>query len=155
MKKLIPAATSFLLAMCLSQSAFAQANPPAKPAAAAAADKTVPPEVDAAFAAWDVDKNGALSRDEFRNGWIALRRAGELQARLRTQFHTVDANKNDAIDASEYGTLVLVKRAGNAAPPLSAFDANKDQKLEFDEYLALVQRMAQPAAKAAAPAPKK
>jgi hypothetical protein len=151
MNKTIPAATAFLVAMCLSPIAFAQTtSAPAKPAAAA--DNAVPPEIDAAFAAWDADKNGALSLPEFRAGWVALRRAGELQARLRTQFHTVDTNKNDAIDASEYGSLVLVKRAGKSAPPLSAFDANKDQRLEFGEYLELVQRLAQPAS---TPAPKK
>ena len=149
MNKTIPTAAAFLVAMCLSLAAFAQANPPASPPAT---DKAVPPEVDAAFAAWDLDKNGSLSLAEFRSGWVALRRAGELQARLRTQFQSVDTNKNDAIDASEYGSLLLVKRAGNSAPPLSTFDANKDQRLEFGEYLQLVEHLARPAV---APAPKK
>ena len=152
MNKTIPAVTAFLFAMCVSPLAFAQANAPAKPVSAA--EKSVPPEIDAAFAAWDADKNGTLSLAEFRNGWIALRRAGELQARLRTQFHTVDTNKNDAIDAGEYGSLVLIQRAGKSAPPLSTFDTNKDQRLEFGEYLELVQRMAQPAS-TPAPTPKK
>jgi hypothetical protein len=139
-----------VLSLFLTQAACAQA---AAGKAEASADKTVPPEVDAAFAAWDQDKNGALSLAEFRSGWVALRRAGELQARLRTQFHNVDANKNDAIDPGEYGSLVLVKRAGKSAPPLSTFDTNQDQRLEFGEYVELVQRMAAAGQAPAAPAP--
>jgi hypothetical protein len=149
-KTLLATAGTGILSLLLAHAAYAQAA--ATRPAAATADKTVPPEVDAAFAAWDLDKNGALSLNEFRSGWVALRRAGELQARLRTQFHTVDANKNDAIDASEYGSLVLVKRAGKSAPPLSTFDTNKDQRLEFGEYVELVQRLAA-AEQAASPAP--
>jgi hypothetical protein len=149
MNKTLLAVGTGLLALCIAHAACAQAAA-TKPAAAG--DKAVPPEIDAAFAAWDLDKNGALSLTEFRSGWVALRRAGELQARLRTQFHAVDANKNDAIDASEYGSLVLVQRAGKSAPPLSTFDTNKDQRLEFDEYVQLVQRMAT-AERAASPAP--
>jgi len=154
-KTFLAAAGTGILSLLLAHAACAQAAATAP--AAASADKAVPPEIDAAFAAWDLDKNGALSLDEFRSGWVALRRAGELQARLRTQFHAVDANKNDAIDAGEYGSLVLVKRAGKSAPPLSTFDTNKDQRLEFDEYVELVQRLAaaERAAPAAAPAPKK
>jgi hypothetical protein len=153
-KTILAAAGTGLLSLFLAHGACAQAA--ATKPAAATADKAVPPEIDAAFAAWDLDKNGALSLDEFRSGWVALRRAGELQARLRAQFHAVDTNKNDAIDAGEYGSLVLVKRAGKSAPPLSSFDTNKDQRLEFDEYVELVQRLAA-AERSAAPAqaPKK
>lgn len=153
MNKTLLAGTG-ILSLFLAQAAYAQAA--ATTTTAATADKTVPPEIDAVFAAWDLDKNGALSLNEFRSGWVALRRAGEMQARLRTQFHTVDANKNDAIDASEYGNLVLIQRAGKSAPPLSTFDTNKDQRLEFDEYVELVQRMAAAEREASpAPAPKK
>jgi hypothetical protein len=73
---------------------------------------------------------------------MLLRRAGVLQARLREQFHKIDANGNNAIDANEYANLVLVKQAGKSAQPLSSFDTNKDQRLEFGEYVELVQRMA-------------
>lgn len=150
-KTLLAAIATGALSLFFTPAARAQAAA-TKPAAGSG--KTVPAEVDAAFAAWDADKNGVLSQGEFRNGWMELRRARELEARLRTQFHTVDANRNNAIDSGEYGNLVLVKRAGNSAPPLSTFDTNKDQRLEFGEYLKLVQRMAatvQPAAAAATP----
>ncbi len=101
-----------------------------------------PSAADTAFAAWDVDHNGSLSPQEFRNGWERVRRASQLEAQLRKQFNAVDVNRNGAIDPAEYGTLILVKNAGKAAPPLSSFDANKDGKLQFGEYLKLVQTLA-------------
>ena len=134
-------AASFL-ATCLPASAAAQAAPTSTPKPAQTAPQGVPPEIDTAFKAWDVDHNGTLSLQEFRNGWLVLRRTAEMQARLREQFHKLDANGNDAIEANEYANLLLVKQAGKSAPPLSAFDANKNQRLEFGEYVELVQRMA-------------
>lgn len=122
---------------------FAQALAVASPAAAA-------PEApaDAMFSAWDANKDGALSKEEFRAGWLLLRQRAAL-ARLRAQFDRADANDDQAIDADEYRTLVLVRRAGDAAPPLSRFDASKDGKLQFEEYLAMVQDLARDTAPAA------
>jgi Ca2+-binding EF-hand superfamily protein len=149
------AVASGLVAFGLAATAGAQA-PAAKPAVkpATTSAPSLPPEIDAAFAAWDVDHNGALSQQEFRNGWMMLRRAAMMQQRLHEQFNTIDANKNGGIDAGEYSNLLLVKKAGKSAPLLSAFDANKDQRLEFPEYLEFVRRMeaAQPATATPAPA---
>jgi Ca2+-binding EF-hand superfamily protein len=138
--------------MCLPSSAAAQAAPTSKPKPAQATAQQVPPEIDTAFQAWDVDHNGTLSLQEFRNGWLVLRRTAEMQARLREQFHKLDANGDDALEANEYANLVLVKQAGKSAPPLSAFDANKNQRLEFGEYVELIRRLAaQPSAPATKP----
>jgi hypothetical protein len=80
-----------------------------------------------------------------------VQRVAETQARLRQQFATVDVNKNNAIDPGEYGSLLLVKQAGKSAPQMSVFDGNRDGKLEFAEYLRLVQALApKDAAKGAA-----
>ena len=126
----------------------AQAQPAAKPAARPAPAQAARPapanmaaQVDATFARWDTNHDNALSQQEFRNGWAGLRNA-MMANRLREQFNAVDANKNGAIDPSEYGSLYLVKHAGASAPAFASFDANHDQKLDFNEYAALVQRLA-------------
>ena len=131
-----------------AQQAAAQ-SAAAKPAPATQARPAQDQAADA-FKAWDKDGNGNLSLVEFRTGWQQVQRAAELQARLRHQFGTVDANKNDAIDPAEYGNLKLVQNAGAKAPQMSVFDANRDGKLGFGEYVKLVQALAPDAGKAAA-----
>lgn len=124
--------------------ALAQASP-------AAAPQELP--ADAMFRAWDSNKDGSLSKEEFRAGWAGLRQraAADAEARLRLQFDRADANDDQGIDANEYKSLLLVRRAGATAPPLSRFDADKDGKLQFPEYLVMVQELApRPAAPAAA-----
>lgn len=121
---------------CAQQTAVAKPQPQPQPQRE--------PAVDATFKAWDADHNGVLSQAEFRQGWNAVRQRAEtkVEASLRTQFDKVDANHNGAIDAGEYGNLLLVQRAGKPAPALASFDRNGDQRLQFDEYLALVGRLA-------------
>ena len=131
-----------------AQQAAAQ-SAAAKPAPATQARPAQDPAADA-FKAWDKDGNGNLSLVEFRTGWQQVQRAAELQARLRHQFGTVDANKNDAIDPAEYGNLKLVQNAGAKAPQMSVFDANRDGKLGCGEYVKLVQALAPDAGTAAA-----
>ena len=129
---------------CAQAAAQPQPQPqraqPATPASAAPRE----PAVDATFKAWDTDHNGVLSQAEFRQGWNSVRQRAEnkVEAGLRTQFDKVDANHNGAIDAGEYGNLLLVQRAGKSAPALASFDRNGDQRLEFDEYVALIGRLA-------------
>lgn len=145
----------FLAAFAIAAFTFVVGGTSAQAAAtqpAPAMTESVPAQVDAVFAAWDVDKNGTLSQQEFKNGWLEMRRALELQARLHAQFNIIDADKNGGIDAKEYANLELVKKAGQSAPPLSSFDSNKNQRLEFPEYLDFVKRMTTP--KTAAPAAK-
>lgn len=132
-----------LLGAQLANAQTAPAN--AKPAQAAAPDAA-----GEAFKAWDKDRNGSLSLVEFRTGWQQVQRVAETQARLRHQFGMVDVNKNNAIDPAEYGNLVLVKQAGKNAPQMSVFDANRDGKLAFGEYVKLVQALAPEAGKGTA-----
>lgn len=122
------------------------ANTNATPAQAKPADR-----VEATFAAWDSNKDHLLSLAEFQSGWAALQKATAIEMRLHQQFQAVDGDHDGSLEAGEYANLVLVKRAGKAAPPLSAFDGNKDQRLQFPEYLAVVRKLgAQPAAAPAA-----
>ena len=159
MSRTIPLAAAATLMLALaSPAAFAQAasSPAAKPVTQSSQAsrpasgrpanlraEPVPPQVDKTFERWDTDHDKALSQQEFRNGWRDMRRAVQVREGLQHQFSSVDANGNKAIDANEYGHLLLIQQAGKAAPPLSAYDANKNQRLEFTEYLDLVRRMSE------------
>lgn len=118
-------------------------QPAPQPAASGLRAEPVPPQVDAAFKAFDTDHNGALSLAEFRAGWSSIRRGGAQtgQARLQQQFEQIDANNNGGIDRTEYPNMLLVKRAGASAPPFAELDRDGSQKLEFAEYATLVQRL--------------
>ncbi len=133
----IRAITTLMLALVAAQANAQQAAKSAAASAVPAAD-----QAGDAFKAWDKDHDGSLSPVEFRAGWQQVQRMAEVQARLRHQFGTVDANKNGAIDPAEYGSLLLVKQAGKRAPQMATFDANRDGKLGFGEYVRLVQALA-------------
>jgi hypothetical protein len=113
----------------------AHAAQPAAPAGSAEAATPL-------FDMLDANKDHALSRQEFQSGYPGLQRLIAAQLRLREQFGALDANRNGAIDAGEYASLELIRRRGQAAPPMSAFDIDHDQKLGFAEYATLVRRLA-------------
>lgn len=96
----------------------------------------------AAFKVWDRNADGQLSLVEFRAGWQQTQAATRLQATLRRQFAALDANHDKAIDQGEYGNLLLIKQAGKTAPPLARFDGSGNGKLEFAEYVKLVETLA-------------
>ena len=110
-------------------------------AAKAPIAKPVRTGAEVTFDAWDKDHNGQLSREEFRAGWERAQQVLLAVVFLRLYFSTVEANKSGALEPAEYATLELVKKAGKDAP-MSRFDANKDGKLQFGEYLRLVQALA-------------
>jgi hypothetical protein len=123
------------LLACAASSADARAAEATTPAAATAA--TAP----SLFDMLDTDKDHVLSRKEFQSGYAGLQRLIAVQLRLREQFGALDANRNGAIDASEYPNLELIRSRGTAAPSLVAFDVDHDQKLGFSEYATLVRRL--------------
>jgi hypothetical protein len=135
-------------AACLALAAAAAA---ARPVAAPVHPAAAPSPAAPVFAALDTDHDGALSAREFAAGYADLQRAIALGVRLREQFRTVDTDHSGALEAGEYAALVLVRAAGASAPPLAAFDADADHRLDFAEYVALVRRLAPPAAAASTP----
>jgi Ca2+-binding EF-hand superfamily protein len=95
---------------------------------------------DTMFTRWDKDKNNVLSREEFNAGWKQLEVNLALR-KLHANFVAMDANKDGSLDASEYANLPLIKKAGTSAPPMSTFDADKNQHLDFKEYIGMVNSM--------------
>ena len=148
-RRIVLAAALVTFAWALQAQEPQKAGAPVAPAATGARAapalraEPVPPAVDTAFRAWDTNHDDALSLVEFRNGWRNMKRGSRQTtgAGLRQQFERLDANDNDGIDRVEYSDMVLLKRAGTLAPPFSEADRNRSQKLEFDEYSALVQRL--------------
>ena len=140
--KLLAAGLTAAVAATLTGAAFAQAaKPAAKPAAAPAAQaaqKAVTPEM--VFDSWDKDKNKTLSVDEFKAGWTEIQMR-QVVAKLHANFVQMDTNKSGALEANEYANLELIKKAGAKAPMLSAFDQDKNGKIEFKEYVEMVSTM--------------
>ncbi|MFT3806977.1 EF-hand domain-containing protein [Arenimonas sp.] len=116
-----------------SQMVAAQNKPAAEPVRRAASPEDM-------FNAWDKDKNKSLSLDEFKAGWGNVMQANAV-VRLQGQFRAHDTNKSGFIEATEFANLPIIKQAGKSAPMLSAYDANADQKLDFKEYISLIETM--------------
>lgn len=137
--KLIAAGLAVAVAATLGGTAMAQSAGAAKGGTAGAQQpRPVTPEV--VFNAWDKDKNKSLSVEEFKAGWIDIQMR-QMVAKLHANFVQMDTNKSGAIEQNEFNNLELVKKAGAKAPMLSAFDADKNGKLEFKEYVELVSTM--------------
>lgn len=134
--KLVAAALAAAIAAGFTGAALAQAaaGKPATPANAQAAQRATPETV---FNAWDKDKNKALSVEEFRAGWADIQMR-QTVGKLHANFVAMDANKSGALEQNEFANLELIKKAGSKAPMLSAFDTDKNGKLEFKEYVELI-----------------
>ena len=133
-----PTTTSPFPATAAPATAVPSAARSTRPAASPADVQAATP--DQLFVAWDIDRNKLLSPDEFKNGWESAREQN-IMGRLASQFRAADRDKSGVIETTEFANLPLIKRAGSGAPPMSAFDSNKDQKIDFKEYLDLVPAM--------------
>ncbi len=128
------------------------ANAQTRPAGTTAAQAPTVDEATRTFRAWDKNGDGQLTMAEFSEGFKRAQATVQAAANLRRQFAAIDANHSGAIDPTEYPNLVLIKNAGRNAPSLSRFDGNGNGKLEFNEYVKLVEALsprpqAQPAAR--------
>ena len=135
-------AAVFILALAPALSVLAQSAPvkPAapRPAQAAQPNQNKGPTPEQMFAKWDTEKNKSLSLAEFKSGLEDMREAS-VMARLQMQFQAADSNRNGTLEAAEYGALPVIKNAGSTAPPMSTFDLNKSQGLDFQEFLGFVE----------------
>jgi Ca2+-binding EF-hand superfamily protein len=136
-----------LAALSLAGLSAAHAQAPAQQPRAQQAHAQQAPTAEAVFAAWDTDKNRSLSLEEFRAGADRMLQATTLQ-RLKGNFDRIDRNRDGALDAGEYATLPVVRQGGGSTPSLAKTDADKDGRVEFKEYVAMVAALAKsPAAK--------
>ena len=142
-----------LLILALLVAMPAHAQQAAKPAAQKPPAGQAAGSPDAVFDAWDKNKDGVLSKDEFNAGWALARGEVAIQ-RLHAEFQRRDTNKSDKLEANEFATLMIVQRAGKNAPQLSTFDKDKDNALDFPEYLEFVRVTVQSAPPQPAPAAK-
>jgi len=126
------------VAVSLTGAASAQAAKSAAPANAQAQQERATPET--VFNSWDKDKNKSLSLEEFKAGWTEIQMR-QAVAKLHQNFVQMDANKSGALEQNEFANLEVIKKAGAKAPMLSAFDADKNGKLEFKEYVEMISSM--------------
>jgi Ca2+-binding EF-hand superfamily protein len=128
--------------------AQAQTKPaPAKPATSKPAAGNIEQGIDKMFAALDKDNNKQLSYDEFKNGVVAQRQQEILMRRLRQIFQEADKNGNKTLELVEFNALPGVKAAKDPKPKFGDYDKNKDQKIDFPEYVEFVIKMNQQASK--------
>ena len=135
---LLATARAALVALAFAGAAVAQSATPAKPGAAGNKPHVATP--DEQFALWDKDKNKSLSLEEFKAG-LQMAQAQQAVRKLRGNFVAMDKNKSGALEADEYANLELVKKAGSKAPMMSFYDTDKNGKLDFKEYLAMIEAM--------------
>jgi Ca2+-binding EF-hand superfamily protein len=126
------------IALALGGMSTALAQTPAKSPATAAQPA---PTAEAVFAAWDKDDNKSLSLDEFRAGTDRIAQAAAVQ-RLKGNFDRIDRNHDGSLEAGEYATLPVVKQGGASAPALAKTDADRNGRVEFKEYVAMVAGLA-------------
>ena len=131
------AGTALCLTVAMIAASAVQAQATSNAAPAAAQQAATP---DSIFSRWDTDKNKVLSLEEFKAGWQEVQTNNALR-KLHANFVTMDLNKNGTLEPLEYSNLELVKRAGKSAPPMSTYDTDKNQKLDFKEYVGMINAM--------------
>lgn len=124
-------------ALCVTLAGTAVAQTVAGNKAAAESQPATPEQI---FAHWDKDKSSSLSLEEFRAGWQEIQ-VGNLLRKLHNNFVAMDANKSGSLEQSEFSSLEMVKKA-KSTPQMSTYDTDKNQKLDFKEYVGMVKAMA-------------
>jgi len=132
------AALAAVLALAVAGGATAQTAAPKAGTPAANKPRVATP--DETFALWDKDKNKSLSLEEFKAGYQMVQAQGTVR-KLHANFSAMDKNKNGTLESDEYANLELIKKAGAKAPMMSFFDTDKNGKLDFKEYLAMIEAM--------------
>lgn len=135
----LPARTCLMMSLLVAAPLALAASPPAT---ATKADK---PAADA-FERMDTNGDGQLSRDEFRAGMRAIRRA-QVTETLRRRFQEADKNADGGLDSAEFAALPIARGTGPNTPGFATADADGNGRVDFREYLAMLGGLAAPGAK--------
>ena len=92
------------------------------------------------FESLDINKNGQLSLEEFKQGVIAERKQAMVLQRLNSIFRQADNNNNGYLTETEFNAMPPVTKAGPVKPKFVDFDANKDSKMSFREFLYFIEK---------------
>jgi Ca2+-binding EF-hand superfamily protein len=109
----------------------------AQASAAAPVPGQPPTEAATTFQRWDKNNDKTLSAAEFAAGWQEIQAANTLR-NLHDNFVAKDADRNGSLGPAEYLKLDLIQKAGPSAPPMATFDTDKNQSLDFKEYVGMV-----------------
>jgi hypothetical protein len=90
-------------------------------------------EMDTQFRLMDADKDARLTRIEIEQ-FQKLAAVADAQARNRSLFAQLDADKNGQISAAEFTKLIASPPPANAGPMLSREDSNRDQQISLVEH---------------------
>jgi Ca2+-binding EF-hand superfamily protein len=118
---------------------MAQTAKPANPASAKQPDITQ--GIDQMFKAMDKDKNGVLSFEEFKTAVVAERRQMMVIEQLQNNFRAADTNKNNTLNLTEFNALPVMAKLPAPKPVFATYDLNKDQAMDFREFLGFVQQI--------------
>ena len=130
-----------LIAAFVAGTALAQTKPATAPAPAPAKAE-VAETAEAVFQRMDTNNDKMLSLDEFKTG-IEQRNRAIILARLQAQFKSMDKNNSGTLEPTEFFQLPVVKSGGTSALTFAAVDTDKDQKINFKEYVVMVGKYAE------------
>ncbi|HET9356158.1 MAG TPA: EF-hand domain-containing protein [Sphingomicrobium sp.] len=129
-----------LLASATTAPAFAQAQPAAQQQPQPIVKTAVMQQLDTAFAAVDVNKDGFTDKSEIEAAEarsLAARKAQVLKGR-ESAFKQLDKDNNGQLSLAEFNAVVAAQPLpqANAGPFLQRFDTNKDGKVSKAEHRA-------------------
>ncbi|KAK3805969.1 MAG: calmodulin-like protein, partial [Linnemannia elongata] len=94
---------------------------------------------------YDTDQSGNIDFDEFLSLAETLMKNKEQLASFRESFDTFDKNGDGSINASELKSLLRIVgekfHAKHISETMQEFDTNKDNHIDFEEFLVLANKL--------------